>query len=73
MLASSDSLSAKDIKSQLELNCTDRNRYDFLDTLTGLGFLNRDGLLATAVYSNTADTDFFLPLAGPTSAVIAYK
>jgi hypothetical protein len=60
MLAERKAMSAKDIKSQLGLNCTDRNVYDFLDTLTGFGFLKRDGLLETAIYSNGADTDFFL-------------
>jgi hypothetical protein len=65
-LAERRAMSAKDIKSQLDLKCTDRNVYDFLDTLTGIGFLNRDGLLETAVYSNTVDTDFFLDKKKPT-------
>ncbi len=34
--------------------------FDFLDCLTGLGFLKREGLLETARYSNTLDTDTFL-------------
>lgn len=57
--------SAKDIKSLLVLKCTDRNIFDFLDTLTGLGFLKRDGLLETAKYSNTLDTNTFLDKAKP--------
>ena len=52
--------SAKEIKTLLELECTDRNVYDFLDCLTALGFLKRDGLLDTAKYSNTLDTAVFL-------------
>lgn len=56
---------AKDIKSLLDLKGTDRNIYDFLDCLTGLGFLKREGLLETARYSNTLDTDTFLDKAKP--------
>jgi hypothetical protein len=66
MLTQRSAMSAKEIKSELGLNCTDRNVYDFLDTLTGFGFLNREGLLETAVYSNTVDTDFFLDRNKPT-------
>ncbi|RXJ50612.1 methyltransferase family protein [Gelidibacter gilvus] len=51
---------AKDIKSKLDLKCTDRNTYDFLDCLSALGFLNREGLLETSRYSNTIDTGVFL-------------
>jgi predicted O-methyltransferase YrrM len=57
--------SAKEIKALLELECTDRNVYDFLDCLTALGFLKRDGLLDTANYSNTQDTAVFLDKAKP--------
>lgn len=64
-LAKQPSQSVKDIKSKLGLKCTDRNAYDFLDCLTGLGFLNREGLLETAKYSNTMDTDVFLDKAKP--------
>jgi len=42
------------------LKCSDRHVYDFMDTLTSLGFLQREGLLDSAVYSNSPDTDFFL-------------
>ncbi|XP_065642661.1 tetracenomycin polyketide synthesis 8-O-methyl transferase TcmO [Hydra vulgaris] len=59
-LAEKKSMSANEIKSSLELNCTDRNLFDFLDTLTTFGFLEREGLLDTAVYSNNINTDFFL-------------
>ena len=59
-LAEKKSMSASEIKSMLKFGCTDRHLYDFLDTLTSLGFLQRDGLLETARYSNGKDTDVFL-------------
>lgn len=60
LLAQKGMLSAGEIKDKLELQCTDRHVYDFLDTLTGLGFLQREGILETAHYSNGSDTDVFL-------------
>ena len=54
------SMSAADIKKTLGLQCMDRHLFDFLDTLTGFGFLNREGLLETAHYSNSIDTATFL-------------
>jgi hypothetical protein len=48
------------IKQQLNFKCIDRHVYDWLDTLTSFGFLNREGLLENAVYSNGADTGQFL-------------
>ncbi len=65
-LAEKKSMSAKDIKTHLGLKCTDRNVYDYLDALTTFGFLNRQGLLETARYSNHNDTDFFLDKNKPT-------
>ncbi len=59
-LAERGKMTGPRIKSMLSLKCTDRNVYDFLDTLTGLGFLNREGLMETAEYSNHMNTDFFL-------------
>ena len=59
-LAKQPNQSAKTLKSLLNLKCTDRNTYDFLDCLTGFGFLKREGLLETARYSNTLDTEEFL-------------
>jgi hypothetical protein len=59
-LAENKSMSAAAIKISLGLQSTNRNVYDFLDTLTGLGFLNRVELLDNAIYSNTIDTDIFL-------------
>lgn len=59
-LLSPGPLSAKEIKRQLHLNCTERHVYDWLDALVSLGFLERKGLLEDALYSNAQDTDFFL-------------
>jgi hypothetical protein len=59
-LAANIKMSGKDIKNELNLNCSDRHVFDFLDVLTGLGFLQREGLLETAQYSNTPDTNTFL-------------
>ncbi|WP_026450414.1 methyltransferase [Aequorivita capsosiphonis] len=64
-LAKQPNQSAKNLKSLLDLKCTDRNTYDFLDCLTAFGFLKREGLLETARYSNTVDTDVFLDKAKP--------
>ena len=59
-LADRKKMSGKEIKTSLNLNCTDRHLYDFLDALTAFGFLNREGLLEAATYSNSPDTDTFL-------------
>jgi len=60
ILAEKKSMSAAEIKTQLEFKCTDRNVFDYLDTLSSFGFLNREGILETAKYSNSINTDFFL-------------
>ncbi len=65
-LADYKSMTATQIKNGLDLKCTDRNVFDFLDTLTGFGFLNREGILETAKYSNGMDTDIFLDKNKPT-------
>ncbi len=59
------SMTAKEIKTMLHLKCTDRHLYDFLDALYVFGFLKREGLLETATYSNSVDTDTFLDKAKP--------
>jgi O-methyltransferase domain/Dimerisation domain len=59
-LAERKSMSAAEIKSHLGFQCTNRNVFDYLDTLTTFGFLNREGILETAKYSNSMNTDFFL-------------
>lgn len=53
-------LSAVELKSLLGFKCSDRNVYDYLDSLTTFGFLNREGILETSKYSNSIETDFFL-------------
>ena len=45
LLAAEKKMSARQIKTSLNLGCTDRNVYDFLDTLTAFKFLNREGIL----------------------------
>jgi hypothetical protein len=60
LLAGREPLSAAAIKESLDLQCTDRNVYDWLDALAGLGFLQRTGLLDRAGYSNTTETNIFL-------------
>ena len=59
-LAERKTMTAAEIKSHLGLKCTDRNVFDYLDALTSFGFLNREGILETAKYSNSINTDFFL-------------
>lgn len=59
-LAEKKTMSATELKSHLGFKSTDRNVYDYLDALTTFGFLKREGLLETAKYSNSDDTDFFL-------------
>jgi hypothetical protein len=53
-------MSAAEIKEQLGFKTTLRHVYDFLDTLVSLGFLEREGLLDKAQYSNSTDTGIFL-------------
>lgn len=55
---SGKSLSGKEIQKVLNLH--DRGVYDFLDALVALGFLNREGLLETARYTNAPETEVFL-------------
>ena len=59
-LAERKTMSAQEIKTLLKFKCTDRNVFDFLDALVVFGFLTREGLLETAHYSNSMNTDFFL-------------
>jgi 2-polyprenyl-3-methyl-5-hydroxy-6-metoxy-1,4-benzoquinol methylase len=51
-------LKGTEIQSKLNLN--DRGLYDFLDCLVAFGFLKREGMKATSIYSNADDVDFFL-------------
>jgi hypothetical protein len=59
-LLAPEPLSAAQVKEKLAFGCSDRHVYDWLDTLVSLGFLQRDGLLESARYSNAPDTDLFL-------------
>jgi predicted O-methyltransferase YrrM len=60
LLATKKSMSGVEIKKALGFKCSDRHTYDFLDVLTGLNLLQRQGLLDDALYSNSTDTDIFL-------------
>lgn len=51
---------------QRKLGLHSRSLYDFLDTLVALGFLSREGLKSTAVYSNTEEANVFLDRQKPT-------
>jgi hypothetical protein len=53
-------VTAKEIKDKLGFGCTDRHVWDWLDAMVSLGFLQREGLMDTAKYSNAPETDFFL-------------
>jgi len=53
-------LSEDEIRQKLDLHCSDRHVFDWLDALVSLGFLERGGLLQDAKYQNAADTDLFL-------------
>lgn len=64
-LAEKGKMSAHEIKGMLNFKCTDIHLFDFLDALTGLGFLHREGLLESAVYSNSIHTDAFLDVKKP--------
>ena len=57
-------LPASQIKSKLCLH--ERSLYDFLDALVAFGFLQREGIYEKAIYSNAAETDFFLDKNKPT-------
>jgi hypothetical protein len=59
-LLAPEPLSGPEIKRRLGLGCTDRHVYDLLDSLVSLGFLQREGLLEVARYTNAPDTDLFL-------------
>jgi predicted O-methyltransferase YrrM len=60
ILAAQKKMTASQIKAHLDFKCTDRHVFDYLDALTSFGFLNREGLLETATYTNSSNTDYFL-------------
>jgi hypothetical protein len=43
-----------------KFNLHERGIYDFLDALVSLGYLNRDGIKESSIYSNTRLSDTFL-------------
>ncbi|HVZ57758.1 MAG TPA: methyltransferase [Chitinophagaceae bacterium] len=53
-------LSAREIREELGLRCSERHVFDWLDSLVTLGLLQRTGLWSTARYANAEDTDLFL-------------
>jgi hypothetical protein len=55
-----------EIKDHLKLQTTARHVCDWLDALVSLGFLQRDGLMEGASYSNTPTTAMFLDRSKPT-------
>jgi hypothetical protein len=55
---SNRSLTSEELGKILELH--QRGTIDFFDSLVALGFLNREGNGASALYSNTTETDTFL-------------
>ena len=59
-LAERGKMSGAEIKSMLNFQCSDRHVYDYLDALSAFGFLEREGLMETARYSNHPNADFFL-------------
>lgn len=60
LLAEKGKMTGAQIKAHLGLHCTDRHVFDFLDALYSLGFLQRDGILYKANYSNSTQTDVYL-------------
>jgi hypothetical protein len=65
VIAGEKKISGKEIKEKLQLQTTDRHIYDWLDTLTSFGFLEREGILDEAVYSNSEEAEVFLDKAKP--------
>lgn len=58
-----ESMTASEIGERLNIH--PRGRFDFLDALVALGFLDRDGDGAEGLYKNTAETKAFLNKASP--------
>jgi hypothetical protein len=60
LLAGGKKMSGKAIKNALHLKTITRHILDWLDVLTMLGFLNREGLFTEAVYTNNTDAEVLL-------------
>jgi O-methyltransferase domain/Dimerisation domain len=52
--------STNEVKEHLNLQTSTRHVCDWLDALVSLGFLQRDGIMESATYSNTPATAMFL-------------
>lgn len=65
LLSGGKSLSGAEIKDALHLQTIDRHVYDWLDTLTSFGFLQRQGILEQATYLNSPETELFLDTKKP--------
>lgn len=60
LLANGKKMTGEEIKNALNLKTTIRHVLDWLDVLTILSFLNREGVFTEAVYSNSNDAEVFL-------------
>lgn len=60
MLSGGKKMSGEEIKNALNFKTTTRHVLDWLDVLTTLGFLKRDGVFTEAVYYNNTDAEIFL-------------
>jgi hypothetical protein len=60
MLSNGKKMSGEEIKSSLNLQTTTRHVLDWLDVLTALGFLKREGVFTDAVYTNNSEAEIFL-------------
>jgi hypothetical protein len=52
--------STVEIRDHLHLQTSTRHVCDWLDAMVSLGFLQRDGIMESAIYSNTPATAMFL-------------
>ncbi len=60
LLAGGKRMNGEAIKNALHLKTITRHVLDWLDVLTRLGFLNREGLFTEAVYTNNTNAEVFL-------------
>lgn len=60
LLADGKKMNAEGIKKALHLKTITRHVSDWLDVLTILGFLSRQGLFMEAIYTNNTDAEVFL-------------
>ena len=60
LLGGGKKMNSEQIKNELQLGTTSRHVLDWLDALTILGYLQREGVLTDAIYTNTIETEIFL-------------